>query len=329
MAERPEVEDPAWFESGAHSDRFGTVRARLRKLVRGSARAVRPLVGERVFESLYALGRVGYLPRIDAPETFVEKLLWLRRYYRDPRMPALADKLELRTYVSEVAPECRTPEVFTVSDSAENFDFDSLPERAVIKATHGSGLVAFWSPTSDRHALRALMRRWLRRRHHDHANEWLYAEVTPRVFAEADLSDVHGRPPPDFKLFAFGGEVGYVQVLDGRGEALHARFFDRAWHQVPAFRRSSPGGPPSPPTSERPPRPPELARMIDAAERLARPFPFVRVDCYLHRGDVYVGELTFFPASGHPEFYPPSFDRELSTRLVLPEAASPFVRRGP
>lgn len=327
MADTSSVTEAAWFESGAHRHRFGAARARLRRLVRGGARAVRPLVGERTFETLYALGRVGYLPRIDAPETFVEKLLWLRRYYRHPRMPQLADKLEVRSYVAEVAPECRTPEVFTIAEHADAFDFDALPERAVIKSTHACGHVAFWSPEIDREALRDRLRGWLATRYERHANEWVYAHIRPRVFAEADLSDARGRPPTDYKLLVFNGVVDHVQLVDGRKEGLYWRYFDRQWRQLPVFRSTKPGGPPSPPRGAPPAKPERFDTMVAAAERLAQSFPFVRVDCYLHDDEVYVGEMTFFPASGHPDYVPASFDRVLGARLVLPEASSAYVRR--
>lgn len=322
-----DVHDAVWFESGAHRERYSLVRVASRKAVRATARALRPVLGERAFEQLYALGRMGYLPRLAAPRTIAEKLLWLRRHYRDPRMPRLADKLAMRDYVAEVAPECRTPEVYTVSDSADTFDFAALPERAVIKATHGSGFVAFWRQGADRAALRARMARWLETPYARHANEWVYADLAPRLFAEADLSDERGHPPPDYKLFTYAGHVAFVSVLGGRGERLFARFFDRDWRQLPAFRRDVPGGPPVPPVGAPPPRPPQLAALIDAAERLGRPFPFVRVDAYLHDDRVYVGELTFFPASGHTEFFPPAFEYTLAEPLVLPGPDSPYLRR--
>ena len=327
MAEASRVIDAAWLESGAHRHRFGAVRAMFRQLMRGGARAVRPVVGERTFEALYALGRVGYLPRIDAPETFVEKLLWLRRYYRHPLMPQLADKLELRSYVAKVAPECRTPEVFTVAESADAFDFNALPEHAVIKSTHASGHVAFWSPELDRQALRERMAGWLAT-HYDHrANEWVYAHIRPRLFAEADLRDAEGRPPTDYKLLVFNGVVDHVQLVEGRGEDLYWRYFDRHWRQLPVFRSQQPGGSPSRPRGTRPEKPERFEAMVAAAERLAQSFPFVRVDFYLHDDEMYVGEMTFFPSSGHPDYVPASFDRVLGARLVLPEASSAYVRR--
>ena len=41
-----------------------------------------------------------------------------------------------------------------------------------------------------------------------------------------------------------------------------------------------------------------LDEAIQVAEKLAKPFPFVRVDLYLSHNAVYFGELTFTPAAG-------------------------------
>lgn len=38
--------------------------------------------------------------------------------------------------------------------------------------------------------------------------------------------------------------------------------------------------------------------MILIAEKLAKPFPFVRVDLYEINGKIYISEMTFTPAKG-------------------------------
>ncbi|MBR5429912.1 MAG: hypothetical protein IK116_05220, partial [Firmicutes bacterium] len=64
--------------------------------------------------------------------------------------------------------------------------------------------------------------------------------------------------------------------------------------------------------------PEKLEEMLDVSRRLSEGIPFVRVDLYLIRGQVYFGELTFYPTSGFAKFDPESFDRELGGLLTLP-----------
>ena len=47
-----------------------------------------------------------------------------------------------------------------------------------------------------------------------------------------------------------------------------------------------------------PERPACLEEMVSAAQVLAEPFPFVRVDLYQYHGRPVFGELTFTPAAG-------------------------------
>ena len=59
--------------------------------------------------------------------------------------------------------------------------------------------------------------------------------------------------------------------------------------------------------------------MIAIAEKLAKPFPFVRVDFYDVDGKLYVGELTFYPGGGYNS-YDREWDEKFGELLVLPEA---------
>ena len=44
-------------------------------------------------------------------------------------------------------------------------------------------------------------------------------------------------------------------------------------------------------------KPEKLQEMLDYAEKLAKPFPFVRVDFYYTENRIVFGELTFVPAA--------------------------------
>ena len=298
---------------------FG-IRSQVWAAARVAARALRPLIGDDGFDRLYGWGRVGYLPNVQRPETFVEKLLWLKRHFRHPDMPRLSDKLAVRDYVRERAPGLRLTRIFTESTSAATFDFDALPSSAVLKPTHTSGHVAFWGPGADRERLRVLLADWLARRYDRHLDEWFYGSITPRVFAEQDLRDPLGHVPADYKVFVLNGTAHAVQVFEGRGQQLVRTMFDRDWTPLPVYRSARPGGPPiHVPASLAPPRPTCLDGLLTAAEQLAEPFPFVRVDMYVVADEPYFGEMTFLPAGGYVPLEPKAFDRALGAHLTLPE----------
>lgn len=56
--------------------------------------------------------------------------------------------------------------------------------------------------------------------------------------------------------------------------------------------------------------------MVELAEKLSENIQFVRVDIYEVQGEVYFGEMTFYPGAGVEEINPPEGDN-LGDWLVL------------
>ena len=265
------------------------------------------------------MGYLGYLPAIERPRTFNEKLLWLKLYHRDPAMRRFADKLTARDAACAAVPAIRLPELLGVYERVDDVPFADLPDHTVLKSNHGSGHVRLLSRPYDEAEVRASAERWLTRPYGAETNEWHYAEVPPRLIVERFVGDP-ATPPVDYKVFVFSGEAVLVQLFSGRFRRLERRMVDTAWREIPVYRGAYPGGPPIvPDPAELPPKPACLDTMLDQAERLGAPFPFVRADFYVVDDEPVFGELTFFPNGGHVEFRPRTFDVELGARLELPD----------
>lgn len=65
------------------------------------------------------------------------------------------------------------------------------------------------------------------------------------------------------------------------------------------------------------PKPKNLGRMIEVAEKLAKPFPCVRVDLYNIDGKIYFGELTFTSYGGLQDFYTDEFQLIAGSQIDL------------
>ena len=59
--------------------------------------------------------------------------------------------------------------------------------------------------------------------------------------------------------------------------------------------------------------------MKELSKKLSKNIPFIRVDFYEVNGQIYFGELTFFPCSGFIPFEPEEWDRKLGDMLKLPK----------
>ena len=59
--------------------------------------------------------------------------------------------------------------------------------------------------------------------------------------------------------------------------------------------------------------------MIKYAEKLSKPFPFVRVDFYETDDSFYVGEMTFYSGGGILPFDPIEWDYKLGEYINIPQ----------
>jgi hypothetical protein len=258
----------------------------------------------------------GRKPDLDNPVRFSEKLQWLKLNNRDPLQTVLADKHAVRGYLKERGYADLLCRQLACVEAADEIDFDALPECFVIKAAHASGwnLICADKSKLDRTYARRLMVAWLRQGIYWNGREWPYRDVPRRLVIEEYLSDGSGGLR-DYKLYCFNGEPRFVQANSGRLSAEHAQnFYSLDWHILPFGKDLAP----------RPDihiaRPVSLDRMIAIARELSQGHPFLRVDFYDLAGRVVFGELTFYPASGLPDFIPDSQDFVCGNMLDLPKS---------
>ena len=83
------------------------------------------------------------------PQTFNEKLQWLKVNLRDLRYPSLVDKYEVKRIMSDFLGEEYVIPNLGVWDSADDIDFNALPDKFVLKCTHDSGSVVICKDKSD------------------------------------------------------------------------------------------------------------------------------------------------------------------------------------
>ena len=269
---------------------------------------------EKFLKRLYRI-RMGREPDLETPETYTEKLQWLKLYDHRPEYTVMVDKYEVKQYVAEkIGPEYVIP-LLGVWERAEDIDFDALPQRFVLKTTHDSGSYVVCKDKSklDIPAARARMAKFLKRKYYDCNREWPYKNVKPRIIAEQYMEDSRSGELRDYKFFTFGGvpKVLYIAQGRGRGEPTVADFFDMEFNHLPFTIDHD--------MAKVPPEKPEnFELMQELAAKLSEGTPQLRVDFYEVDGKVYFGEMTFFHCSGTDAFHPESWDRKFGDWVVLP-----------
>lgn len=116
----------------------------------------------------------------------------------------------------------------------------------------------------------------------------------------------------DYKFFCFDGTPQFFKIDFGRFTDHHANYYDLHGNLLPFGEI---GMEPKPDASIDMPF--GLKEMVRLASLLSKGHPFLRVDFYEINGNVYFGELTFYPASGTGRFTDDTWDERIGSMLKL------------
>lgn len=265
-------------------------------------------------ESWYRLTK-GCDCHLDNPQTLGEKIQWLKLYDSTPEKGRLADKYLVRSWIAKRIGEEYLVPILGVWDSAQDIDFDTLPEKFVLKATHGSGwnIVVQDKGKLDVAAVRSKLEKWLAIREAMTGGFELHYEFCePRIIAERYMEDDSGGLR-DYKFITFDGEVQFILAIEGRFADEVSCTYTTDWVRAPFVYGYKVG------RNGEIKRPEHLEEMINLAQVLGKGFSFARIDFYEVEGRVYFGEITFTAANGLSSFVPKSYDLDFGKKVTLPE----------
>lgn len=240
-------------------------------------------------------------PNLKDPQTFNEKILYLKLFTDTSRWTVLADKYKVRYYVKECGLEDYLIPLIGMWTDVDDIDFEALPKSFIFKANNGVGksehLIVVDKDRLDVKAAKRFLDKLLKAKHVGVlAAEPQYKNMPPCIIAEELLPSVEGeKSPVDYKVFCFNGEPHYIRTYSNRDQdGADVATYDIDWKPMPevdqAESRYHAG--------KILPKPQNLVDMVRVARVLSKPFPFVRVDLYNIDGKIYFGELTFTPLGG-------------------------------
>ncbi len=254
---------------------------------------------------------------LDKPQTFNEKLQWLKLYNHNPEYTTMVDKHAVKKYVADIIGEEYIIPTLGVWDRFEDIDFDALPDQFVLKVTHDSGGLVICRDKSklDVEAAKRKINKSMKRNYYLIHREWPYKNVKPRIIAEEYMEDSVTTELRDYKFFCFDGKVKALFIATERAsttEETKFDFFDENFCHLP-FTNGHPNA------AKLPAKPENFELMKEFAKKLSKGIPHVRVDFYEVDGRVYFGELTFSHWSGIVPFDPPEWDEKWGEWITLPE----------
>lgn len=254
---------------------------------------------------------------LDNPQTFTEKIQWLKLHDRKPIYTKMADKYEVKEYVAKRIGELYVIPTLGVWERFDDIDFSQLPAQFVLKSTNGGGGTGVVICKDKKRFDVASAKRQLTKSMNVSADvrqgEWVYKGINPRIIAEKLISDEQTGELKDYKFFCFNGKVRFFKIDFNRFVEHHANYYDVTGKLMPFWETICP---PSPNTKIE--LPSNLASMVELAEKLSEGHIFLRVDLYNVNGAIYFGETTFYPNSGFGEFVPECWNFKIGEMLNLP-----------
>ena len=263
---------------------------------------------------------MGYWMDWNNPQTFQEKVQWLKVYDRHSEYTKMVDKVAAKEYVAGIIGEQYIIPTLGVWETADEVDFKSLPNRFVIKCNHNSGLGMYIckdKSAMDEEKVKRDLKRGLNQNYVIQNREYPYKNVPRRIIAEKYMEDKDCRELKDYKFFCFGGKAEYCQVIANRSTDEAIDFYDREWVHQP-FIGLNPKAHHSLIPHKKPDNYGEMLVMADSISKDVNA-PFVRIDFYNVAGHIYLGEITFFPASGFGKITPKEWDYKLGEMINLPK----------
>lgn len=258
--------------------------------------------------------RTGRPLDLKQPQSFSEKIQYLKLFDSTPLKTQLADKYLVRDWVAERIGEDHLVPLLGVWESFDDIDFGSLPDKFVLKLNHGSGMniVVKDKRYFDSEEARAKIECWANIDFaFQNGYELHYSNIPRRIIAEEYIEALSDDSLLDYRFFCFDGEPYHVWVDKGSGTKHHYRnIYSLDWELLPlkvSYDRIVGGVE----------RPTQLDEMIDLARILSAGINFVRVDFYITDEGIKFGEMTFTPQTGLGDWEPYKYNLEYGAQLHL------------
>ncbi len=262
--------------------------------------------------------RIGKKLNLKNPVTFNEKLQWLKLHDRKPEYTVMVDKFAVRKYIADKIGEQYLIPLLGVWDSPEEINFNALPDQFVLKCNHNSGLgmcICKDKSTLNIEQVKKELKKGLRQNFYKHGREWPYKDVKRKIIAERYMEDKQSKQDGmiDYKFYCFNGEPKFLYVSTGLDNCKTARisFVSLDWKKMEFYRTDYMQH------EQLPPKPEMFDQMLEICKKLSFNMPFLRVDLYQIKGQIYFSVLTFSPCCGMMPFNSDEWDEKLGALIDL------------
>lgn len=273
------------------------------------------LIPDRIYLQIVYFRHFKKFIDFDNPKTFNEKIQWLKLNYRKEEYTNLVDKYRVKQYITKLIGEEYVIPTLGVWKNVDDIDFKSLPEKFVLKCNNDSGGIVICKNKKDFDEVKAksFLKERLKNNGYWYGREWPYKDVKPCIIAEKYMEDSISKDLKDYKFFCFNGSMEFFDIDIDRFIEHRSNYYDRNGNFLPFGKTYCP-----PDYTKKIEMPKNLDKMIELAETISHNTVLSRIDFYEIDGQVYFGEITFYPGSGFSPFTDEKWDYKLGDMIDLP-----------
>lgn len=270
-------------------------------------------ISDETYLKLYFKAYQGYKLDLNKPQTFNEKLQWLKLYDRNSKYTELTDKYLVREYIKKRIGEQYLIPLLGVWNNANEIDFKKLPKQFVLKCNHDSGSVIICKDKEKFDEKKAVkqLNKDIKKQYFWKSREYNYKNIKRKIVAEKYMIDKDGKEINDYKFFCFYGEPKFIQVDCARHTKHIRNYYNIDGTFIPVeygcqndknliLLKDI-----------------KLDQMIDIAKKLSKDFIMVRVDLYQIENKIYFGELTFHHGGGSMKVKPFEYDKKWGSYIDI------------
>lgn len=230
---------------------------------------------------------------LENPQTFNEKLMWLKLYEDLEYKAKLSDKVEMRNYITTLGLEQLLVPMIDIVDYVEDIIFEQLPRRFVLKCTHGPEFTIICTDKRqlDYPKTRQQLAQWMAIDYSLINAEIQYANIKPQIIIEHFIGPANNEMPITYKIHCFHGAAKIIELaVKGKNSKEQSMMLTPDWQDTHYMK--------VPFTCDAAQyKPQQLEELLALAQKISKTSTYMRVDFSIVEGEIYFDELLFTPAA--------------------------------
>lgn len=255
---------------------------------------------------------------LENPQTYNEKLQWLKLYNALPMKTKLADKYLVRDWIKENIGEEYLVPLLGVYNTFDEIDFNKLPNQFVIKCNHGSGYNIIVTNKAELNLKEAKLKvdKWMNSNFaYSCGFELHYRDIKPKIIIEEYIDP--SKSNNEIQVWCFNNEIKFVSIETNKyaenlmrgtfyldGSPTEFEISPNHYKKVKKLYNKK-----------------AFYKAIELVKKLNIDTPYVRIDFIEWNDTVKFREITFTSGTGLSLIKPIQYNKILGEWIKLPELA--------